>query len=342
MPQPHELVAALGQYQPLVVKLFPGAQNPEFDAAVADPDVHVAGFEVTHPRVAALIDSNVDPQHSGTPSPGATPAAVEAVLADGYTPPPPGSTLVTVRPDADAFAAMLLAAARGAGLDVSSPEIADGVRRIAEADRSSTQPWRPAADRIVDQGASALASTITPPNIPQDQKFANIAEFLTTGTFAGHNAALQRQLQQREQAEADVAARGGVTIHPTPFGPVAQLESTSFGGMDVGYSHAPVVLATNPEFLPHGADTPVVKHTIARFNAQSSDIDLADLAAKLTAAEHAAGAPDDARWGGQADIIGSPQGLSSQLTAADILNLIDGKQRTVNIRRRPGGRDLGR
>lgn len=139
-----------------------------------------------------------------------------------------------------------------------------------------------------------------------------------------------------------MAARGGVTIHPTPFGPVAQLESTSFGGMDVGYSHAPVVLATNPEFLPHGADTPVVKHTIARFNAQSSDIDLADLAAKLTAAEHAAGAPDDARWGGQADIIGSPQGLSSQLTAADILNLIDGKQRTVNIRRRPGGRDLGR
>ena len=66
------------------------------------------GVEVTVPELARRCGlGNIDPQHGGGVGAGtADTAAIEACLT--VTPPPAGATLVTVRPDLDAFGAMAL------------------------------------------------------------------------------------------------------------------------------------------------------------------------------------------------------------------------------------------
>lgn len=69
----------------------PGADNP---SVLGDKTL---GIEVTIPHLAERCGlGNIDPQHSGTSSHTA------AILAALDVPlPPPGSTLVTIRPDLD-------------------------------------------------------------------------------------------------------------------------------------------------------------------------------------------------------------------------------------------------
>jgi len=83
--------------------------------------------------------------------------------------------------------------------------------------------------------------------------------------------------------------------------------------MRLGYTAAPVVVATNPVFRFGGGD-PHRKHTIARWNSQVP-MDWDGLLTDLVAREPG--------WGGSTSIIGSPQGVASGLTTDDVADLVE-------------------
>ena len=126
------------------------------------------GIEVTVPELARRCGlGNIDPQHGGGAGIGAPEgaAAIEACLT--VTPPPAGTTLVTVRPDLDAFGAMALLALRHAG-DTPSPAMQERIDRTARADRFDHGPWpgpRPLPSRcdefasVTDQDPALVAVT---------------------------------------------------------------------------------------------------------------------------------------------------------------------------------------
>ena len=150
--------AASGKGEPSEPSLAgpPGTDDAALDAytyGLLDPRVGAAGdnlpllgattlgIEVTVPELARRCGlGNIDPQHGGGVGIGAAgaAAAIEACLT--VTPPPAGATLVTVRPDLDAFGAMALLAFRRADRPPSAA-MRERIDRAARADRFDHGPW---------------------------------------------------------------------------------------------------------------------------------------------------------------------------------------------------------
>jgi len=81
----------------------------------------------------------------------------------------------------------------------------------------------------------------------------------------------------------------------------------------VGYEHADVVVAMNPVMTVQGSAETVVKYTIARRNSHVP-CDIAGATAELATLESG--------WGGRDNVAGSPQGISSQLTLAQVVEVV--------------------
>ena len=262
------------------------------------------GIEVTVPELARRCGlGNIDPQHGGGAGIGAPGvAAIEACRT--ATPPPPGATLVTVRPDLDAFGAMALLAFRRAG-GSPSPAMRERIDRIARADRFDHGPWpgpRPlpatcddlASATHQDPALVAVTGAMFDRERTVRDRVGLAARWLVTGEepagyrerWAAHTGALLRGL-----------ASGAVTVEPWAGGRIAVVTSRLPGSLRLGYCLAPVVVAHDPGCLD--ADPPAPRRVVvAQYG--TGYVELREVRDRLVRREPG--------WGGSSTVLGSLQG----------------------------------
>ena len=259
------------------------------------------GAEVTVPEFAALLtEGNIDPQHSGS---DIGTAAIEAAVA--WPLPSSGTTIVTVRPDADSFGVMAVLSLRGEGVMIDG-EIAERVAEIGLADRTHTE-WDPAGDPVDVSPLSALKARVADFRIPLEERVEAVREFLLTGEFAGWKDVANRVEQERRET---VGLLDDVALAES--GRVAVITTASRFGTAAAYAHADVVVAVNPGFRFQGGD-PHRKVTVAQ--RKLGNIDLKGVFAALSEVEPG--------WGGSPTVGGSPQGVSSVIPTDEIVRVVE-------------------
>ena len=276
------------------------------------------GIEVTVPELARRCGlGNIDPQHGGGIGVGATgAAAIEACLT--VTPPPVGSTLVTVRPDLDAFGAMALLAFRRAGHE-SRPDMRARIDRIARADRFDHGPWpgpRPLPETTDDFAATMNQDTalvaVTGAMFDREpsarERVGLAADWMVTG-------AEPPRYRERWTAHArvllDGLASGAVAVEPTAGGRIAIVTARLPGCLRLGYCLAPVVVAHDPG-TPDSEPPAPRRVVIAQY--APGHVDLAKAREALVRLEPG--------WGGSNTILGSPQGRSCGLGLTTIVDIL--------------------
>ncbi|MGH7240205.1 MAG: hypothetical protein ACREHG_09130 [Candidatus Saccharimonadales bacterium] len=265
----------------------------------------VLGVEVTVPALAKRCSlGNVDPQHLGN---DASRAAIEDALSLPL--PPEGATLATVRADIDSLGSMAILGLRASGATLST-ETESRARQIATADKEISGNWP--GQKPIAQPEDYLTETSILSAVAQDfkrpvaERVADLRAWLQDGGFEGRSA-----IQERLFGEVG-RALGNLAIRRTVSG-LAVVEGNHRLAMSLGYSQAPVVVATNPAFRFAGGE-PHRKHTVARWNSEQP-MDWDGLKQDLQEAE--------AGWGGSSSILGSPQGQPSQLTTGEVVNLTE-------------------
>ena len=269
---------------------------------------HTLGIEITDPALAAACDlGNIDPQHGFMRLPvgiAAAPigrAAIEVAL--GWPLPPSGSTLVTIRLDADAAGAMAVLSLRAQGRVICD----DRVALVARSDCFDFGPWADwvAANPPPLPGAPLLALVLHPPAFralsayiqaegrTSSEAVQMMADWLTGGPLPAAGTQLV--------AEADTGAaaawrNGDIKVSLVAEDRVALICSDYRGAVGLGYRFAPVVIA-------EGEVAGLRKLTVAQF--ATGHADFAQLSEQL--------AMEEAGWGGSATILGSPQGVASNL-----------------------------
>lgn len=261
-------------------------------------DNEALGLEVTIPELATACRlGNIDPQHTGR---DARRAAIEDVVTVAL--PPAGTVLITVRPDADAIGSMAVLEARAAGEPVDPARVG----LIAEADKEAVGPWpgpgRIRVDEVTD--VAVVNAVCMDHRTPLEDRVSAVRQWLTGGTIPGGE---EIRARLRDEAAAALAA-----TKVTENDGVAAVTSTHRKGVDIGYQHAPVVVATNPSFRWQGGPAHV-KHTVARWNT-SQPMDWAGMLAALRQAEPG--------WGGSSSICGSPQGVGSTLSQEQVVEIV--------------------
>lgn len=276
----------------------------------------VFGIEVTVPALAErCMLGNIDPQHTGG---DATRAAIEDALVT--TLPPEGSTLATVRADSDSVGgiAVISIRARGESLDPAM----DRIRLVAESDKfarggypgpkplpSSSNPWpEGSASAESSRPLAAIAAAVADFRVPIADRVALMEQWLLTG----EEPEQYRARVESERLDMIKALETGLIKYDTRNNDcVAVVVSTHRAATMVGYAMAPVVVALNPEFRFQGGE-PHVKFTICQF--QTGFVNLRTALAELNELEHG--------WGGSPTIGGSPQGVSSELTLDQVVEVI--------------------
>ena len=277
------------------------------------------GIEVTVPELARRCGlGNIDPQHGGGAGIGAPEgaAAIEACLT--VTPPPAGTTLVTVRPDLDAFGAMALLALRHAG-DTPSPAMQERIDRTARADRFDHGPWpgpRPLPSRcdefasVTDQDPALVAVTgaMFDRELTVRDRVGLAARWLEAGV---EPAGYRERWTAHGQALIGGLASGAVVVEPSAGGRIALVTSRLPGSLRLGYCLAPVVVAHDPG--SPGADPPAPRRVVvAQYG--PGHVGLREVRDVLAWREPG--------WGGSSTIIGSPQGRPCGLGVETILEVV--------------------
>ena len=276
------------------------------------------GIEVTVPELARRCGlGNIDPQHSGGIAVGATgAAAIEACLT--VTPPPVGSTLVTVRPDLDAFGAMALFALRCAGHE-PGPDMWARIDRIARADRFDHDPWpgpRPMPGTVSDFAAAmhqdpaliAVTGAMFDRELSARERVGLAADWMVTGV---EPPGYRERWTAHAQAVIDGLACGAVVVESTAGGRIATVTSRLPGSLRLGYCLAPVVVAHDPG-TPDSEPPAPRRVVIAQY--APGHIDLAKVRETLVRRESG--------WGGSNTILGSPQGRACGLGLTTIVDMV--------------------
>lgn len=263
------------------------------------------GIEVTEPELAARCAlGNLDPQHLGMRSDlSAIEAALDAPL------PARKVTLVTIRPDADAYGAMAVLSLR-AERTVLTSEARHRIASIGKADKFDLGQWpgsRPLPQTVDDidevgpspDGIGALHIGLALPSTSIDEGVRSTMHWILTGEAP---TAWLGLASQAATVLFSALSSGAVTVRKAIRGQIAVVEGVAPGSLRVGYRLAPIVIAVdfrqnNQVRLPHR------KMTIAQFD--SSWVDLREVARVLSA--------DEPGWGGSSTIVGSPQGIGSRL-----------------------------
>ena len=292
-------------------------------AGAAGENLHLLGdatlgIEVTVPELARRCGlGNIDPQHGGGAGIGAPGvAAIEACLT--VAPPPAGATLVTVRPDLDAFGAMALLALRHA-VGPPGPAMQARIGRVVRADRFDHGPWpgpRPlpaTCDDLAsvthrDPALVAVNGAMFDRELTVRDRVGIAARWLETGAepagyrarWAAHGEALLRGL-----------ASGEVAVEPRAGGRVALVTSRLPGSLRLGYCLAPVVVAHDPGCLD--ADPPAPRRVaVAQYG--PGHVELREVRDRLARREPG--------WGGSSTILGSPQGRPCGLGIETIVTAV--------------------
>lgn len=259
------------------------------------------GAEVTVPVLAeALSEGNIDPQHLGGDS---NTAAIE--LAVYWPLPPAGTTMVTVRPDADAFGCMAVISLREEGVEIYGT-MALRVAIIATADKGHAE-WSPADGFKPATVFDGLKAEVMNSRRSVEERVAAVRSWLVSGDFAGSAEAM---------AAVDTERRATVglldEVQSSPTSQVAVITTSSRFGVSAAYARAGVVVAVNPEFR-FGGGEPHRKVTVCQ--SRLGLVNLKSVFAALSRVEPG--------WGGSPTIGGSPQGISSVIPTDEIVRIVE-------------------
>ena len=260
---------------------------------------HVLGIEVTIPEVVSYCNlGNVD--HHGPNDTADTPCASEQALTIDL--PPAGALLVTVYPDADSVTAMAVLANRAANIPVDT----DIIRLVADYDKYGPSIGRP-ADLLI-----AVSRVASGRKLLIAEKVAWIQQTLRgeidTNVVADFVADHERDFRE---------ALAATTVTLVSEDRIAIVESKHRYATRIGYSHANVLVCVNTAFPVNFKDDTegtYTKYTICRFNPHVP-FDLPAALIELQAMEPG--------WGGRADIVGSPIGISSKLSLDAVLSVVE-------------------
>ena len=334
--RPHVgVVSRAGATPPDAYAYTCGLLDPRSDAAGENQNLLGAatlGIEVTVPELARGCGlGNIDPQHGGGAGVGATRAtAIEACLT--ATPPPAGATLVTIRPDLDAFGAMALLVYRRAG-GKPGPAMRARIERAARADRFDHGPWpgpRPLPATLDDFAAAtnqdpalvAVTGAMFDRELTVRDRVGLAARWLETG-------AEPARYRERWAAHTKVLlsglASGAVTVEERAEGRIALVTSRLPGSLRLGYARAPVVVAHDPG--TPDADPPTPRRVIiAQYT--PGHVELSGIRGVLAGQEPG--------WGGSSTLLGSPQGRPCGLGVEEIVAVVKRHFRAEGVA--PGGR----
>lgn len=285
------------------------------------------GIEVTLPQYAALCSINVDPQHDVTHRGYADACSAarwiwenlknfNAELDDA-------TTLVTVRPDVDAIAAMaIITAFKCEWFSLTGP-FEEHLWAIDKMDCFANGPWREQGNLPCsmnswpdeDQAMAALGAMCADFRVPMDQRVQSMMAYL----FEGVIPEVYLQQVHTERLAMIAALNAGeirIEVVMNDGHAVAVVHSRHRFGTTLGYRLAPVVVAINDAFRINGGD-PHRKVTICQW--QEGYINLEAVAAALDAKAEGI----KVGWGGSRTIIGSPQGVDTQVSEAEILAAIE-------------------
>jgi hypothetical protein len=274
------------------------------------------GIEITDSLLASLCElGNIDPQHGharGADVEGR--AAIDTALR--WPLPPPGTTLTTIRPDADSIGAMAVLSLRGDGMAFTSA-MHERIDLIARSDCFDYGDWASwaAMHQPPQKGAKLLALSPHPTEFrvlaafigldPNDlpSSVSMMRDWLLTGALPPHGMA---EVEETDRAAAAAWSAGQLPLLPLCDGRVAFVQSDYPGAISLGYRHAPIVIA---ERLLGGKR----KITIAQF--ERGHLDMKAISARLNQIEPG--------WGGSETILGSPQGCATSMKIEQIIDLIE-------------------
>lgn len=290
----------------------------------------VLGVEATRPDTIAQCNAgNIDPQHTGgQPDLAAIEAAVTydlgRITADEVW-------LVTDRPDLDSIGAMAVLAIRVADPDGKIGWLAsqqNRLRVVADADKATGGPWKPRelparqnpwpeAKAVSDRAdLAAIAAFVADFRVPMEKRVDGMESWLIAGVEPdGYRERVEAERLEMIRALED----GTITVRMagTYKCPVAVVTSTHRAATTVGYAHAPVVVAMNPEFRWQGGE-PHTKITVCQW--APGYIDLRSAVADLNQADPVAAQGNT--WGGSPTIVGSPQGISPGLSSDQVITVV--------------------
>jgi hypothetical protein len=260
---------------------------------------NILGIEVTIPAVAKYCDlGNID--HHGPNDTAESPSSCEQALVVEL--PPPGSIFLTIYPDADSITAMAVLANRAEGVPIDL----ELIRLVADYDKYGPSMGYP-ADMLI--AVSRIASSR---KLDVAEKVVWIQRALRgdvdTDAIAGY-------VEDHKRDFEEALAATNVTLHAK--GQVAIVESKHRYATRIGYAHAKILVCVNSAFpvnFKDEADGTYTKYTICRFN-QYVPFDLPGALVELQYMEPG--------WGGRADIVGSPIGISSKLSLDQVLKVVD-------------------
>ena len=281
-------------------------------ATTADVPAGTLGVEVTARHLAQACSlGNIDPQHLGG---DVSTAAIEAAMS--WPLPPEGATLATVRADADSLGAMAVLTLRAKGIPIDAARL----KLIADADKEASGPWpgpRPApAPEDMVGSATPVMHLAADYARPLPDRVDQLACWLMDG-----DDSCDEEIGEYGARALDEARDALAGLQVNTHGSVAVVVGNHRLAFAIGYRHAPIVVATNPEFRFSGGE-PHLKHTVARWNSTTlPGMDWNGLVDRLNAADPAV--TETARWGGSTSIVGSPQGISSGLTTEDVADIVE-------------------
>lgn len=310
---------------------------------------NVLGIEVTIPAFVRRCDlGNIDPQHTGA---DIHTSAIEAAL---NWPLPSGEvTMFTVRADLDSIGAMAVLAWRLHANDVMRADLADlgdrsqfwgldltswkpnelsleRIRLVGEVDRFGTSSWPgtselPTQDNRWPTGCGSLDSTrrtavmqavCLDARLSVAKRVELVWAWLQNGEEPTEYVA---RVESARDSMISALEHGEITVHLVANDQVAVVESRHAAALQVGYSHAPVVVAINDRFVVGGSE-PHTKVTICQYG-RGGKVNLGAVFAELNNLEFGDPRPKNG-WGGSPTVGGSPQGVSTNLFISTIVEVV--------------------
>lgn len=295
----------------------------------------IVGVEVTSPELARLCDINIDPQHtSGRPDQSAIKHCLESgayelsEVIDWGVPSRTGWAFVTVRSDLDAVGAIAILdhVSRIGGVtegrpyadyaialsDTERERMNSRVESIHKQDTFSFGGWKPSELSEIGGNSElgAIAIAISDFKTSLFERVRLMRQFLFTGEFDGQEE-FHAKWKQSQLEITEAITSGETSVSLVGNGNIAVVKSRLRSAMQIGYCHAPVVIAYNPKFrFPSGVTG--LKFTIAQYEA--GHIDLGKVKASLNALEFG--------WGGSPTIVGSPWGEPSVLEIEQVVEIV--------------------
>lgn len=282
----------------------------------------VIGIEVTIPSLSARCLRNLDPQHGKNGD--ALSSAVEQAIT--FELPEKNDTIVTLKPDIDSVGAMAILEMRLRNQQITI-EMLNRISFIANADRASSAPW-PGRRELPNRNnpwpetffsdprtVSILSAAVSDFKIPLSNRVRIMYDYIVEGKLPSQYLL---QVDGARNKLLDAIEEGDLKISISMSNKISMVVSTHRDALTLGYSLAPIVVALNPEFTPNPKVEPYRKYTVAQY--KIGYVNLIDALQELNQTDPAV--TPQFQWGGSLGIIGSPQGVSSQLSPIQVAEII--------------------